>query len=135
MPASAAVIQQELGVRGGAMDLNAACSGFVYCLIVADGLLRAGMRRVLLIGAETMSRIVDWDDRGTAILFGDGAGAVVLARGTGPLPILGWDGGSDGPLPHILPDQPGHTIEMAGPPVFRPAVRLMCASSRAAPPH
>src|SRR3546814_8369728 len=55
MPASAAVIQQELGVRGGAMDLNAACSGFVYGLIVADGLLRAGMRRVLLIGAETRS--------------------------------------------------------------------------------
>src|SRR3546814_4459668 len=102
MPASAAVIQQELGVRGGAMDLNAACSGFVYGLIVADGLLRAGMRRVLPIGAETMSRIVDWDDRGTAILFGDGAGAVVLARGTGPGRILGWAGGSDGSLRHVL---------------------------------
>ncbi|HEY9559107.1 MAG TPA: beta-ketoacyl-ACP synthase III [Acidimicrobiales bacterium] len=135
MPASAAVIQQELGVRGGAMDLNAACSGFVYGLIVADGLLRAGMRRVLLIGAETMSRIVDWDDRGTAILFGDGAGAVVLERGTGPGRILGWDVGSDGSLRHILHAETGSTIEMDGPEVFRRAVRVMVDSARAALEH
>src|SRR3546814_20811583 len=101
------------------MDLNAACSGFVYGLIVADGLLRAGMRRVLLIGAETMSRIVDWDDRGPAILFGDGAGAVVLERGTGPGRILGWDVGSAGPLSHILHAETGSPLEMDGPEVFR----------------
>ena len=135
MPASASVIQQELGVRGGAMDLNAACSGFVYGLVAADGLLRAGMRRILLIGAETMSRIVDWDDRGTAILFGDGAGAVVLERGTGPGRVLGWDVGSDGSLRHILHAEVGGTIEMDGPEVFRRAVRVMVDSANRALEH
>jgi 3-oxoacyl-[acyl-carrier-protein] synthase-3 len=132
MPASASVIQQELGVRGGAMDLNAACSGFVYGLVVADGLLRAGLRRVLLIGSETMSRIVDWDDRGTAILFGDGAGAVVIERGDGPGRVLGFDLGSDGSLRHILRADLGGTIEMDGPEVFRRAVRVMVDSATAA---
>jgi 3-oxoacyl-[acyl-carrier-protein] synthase-3 len=60
MPASASSVQQALGVTGGAVDLNAACSGFVYGLVAADGFLRAGMQRVLLVGSETMSRIVDW---------------------------------------------------------------------------
>lgn len=132
MPASASVIQQELGVAGGAMDLNAACSGFVYGLIAADGLLRAGMRRVLLVGAETMSRIVDWDDRNTAILFGDGAGAVVMERGDGPGRVLGWDVGSDGSLRHILHAEVGGTIEMDGPEVFRRAVRVMVDSAERA---
>ena len=63
MPASASAIQQALGVRGGAVDLNAACSGFVYGLVAADGFLRSGLERVLLIGSETMSRIVDWEAR------------------------------------------------------------------------
>lgn len=132
MPASASVIQQELGVRGGAVDMNAACSGFVYGLVAADGFLRAGMQRVLVIGSETMSRIVDWDDRGTAILFGDGAGAVVLERGEGPGRILGFDLGSDGSLRHILHAEVGGTIEMDGPEVFRRAVRVMVASAQAA---
>jgi len=132
MPASASVIQQELGVRGGAMDLNAACSGFVYGLVTADGLLRAGLRRVLLIGSETMSRIVDWDDRGTAILFGDGAGAVVIERGEGRGGVLGFDLGSDGSLRHILRADLGGTIEMDGPEVFRRAVRVMVDSANAA---
>ena len=87
-PPSSAV-QHALDIQGGAMDLNAACSGFVYGLVAADGLLRAGMRRILLVGAETMSRMLDWDDRSTAILFGDGAGAVVLERGEGPGRLLG----------------------------------------------
>ena len=132
MPATASVIQQALGVRGGAVDLNAACSGFVYGLVAADGFLRAGMQRVLLIGSETMSRIVDWDDRGTAILFGDGAGAVVIERGDGPGRILGFDLGSDGSLRHILHADVGGTIEMDGPEVFRRAVRVMVDSGRAA---
>jgi 3-oxoacyl-[acyl-carrier-protein] synthase-3 len=132
MPASASVIQQELGVRGGAVDMNAACSGFVYGLVAADGFLRAGMRRVLVVGSETMSRIVDWDDRGTAILFGDGAGAVVLERGDGPGRILGFDLGSDGSLRHILHAEVGGTIVMDGPEVFRRAVRVMVASAQAA---
>lgn len=132
MPASASVIQQALGVRGGAVDLNAACSGFVYGLVAADGFLRAGLQRVLLIGSETMSRIIDWDDRGTAILFGDGAGAVVLERGEGPGRVLGFDLGSDGSLRHILHAEVGGTIEMDGPEVFRRAVRVMVDSARAA---
>src|SRR5690606_33813706 len=129
MPATASVVQQELGVRGGAMDLNAACSGFVYALVTADGLLRAGLERILVIGAETMSRIVDWDDRGTAILFGDGAGAVVIERGEGPGRILGFDLGSDGSLRHILHAETHGTIEMDGPEVFRRAVRVMVDSA------
>ncbi len=129
MPASASVIQHALDVRGGAVDLNAACSGFVYGLVAADGFLRAGLDRVLLIGAETMSRIVDWDDRGTAILFGDGAGAVVLERGDGPGRVLGFDLGSDGSLRHILHADLGGTIEMDGPEVFRRAVRVMVDSA------
>lgn len=132
MPATASVVQQALGVRGGAMDLNAACSGFVYALVTADGLLRAGLDRVLVVGAETMSRIVDWDDRSTAILFGDGAGAVVVERSEGPGRLLGFDLGSDGSLRHILHAPVGGTIEMDGPEVFRRAVRVMVDSAERA---
>jgi 3-oxoacyl-[acyl-carrier-protein] synthase-3 len=135
MPASASAIQLALGVRGGAMDLNAACSGFVYGLVTADGLLRAGLRRVLLIGSETMSTIVDWDDRSTAILFGDGAGAIVLERSDGPGAVRGFDLGSDGSLRHILHADLGGTIEMDGPEVFRRAVRIMVESARRAMEH
>src|SRR3984893_5386270 len=79
-PASAVSIQAGLGLtRGAAFDLQAVCSGFVYGLATADGLLRAGtFKRALVIGAETFSRILDWSDRGTCVLFGDGAGALVL---------------------------------------------------------
>lgn len=132
MPATASVVQQALGVHGGAVDLNAACSGYVYGLVAADGFLRAGMRRVLLIGSETMSRIVDWEDRSTAILFGDGAGALVVERGDGPGRVLGWDLGSDGSLRHILHADLGGTIEMDGPEVFRRAVRIMVESAERA---
>jgi 3-oxoacyl-[acyl-carrier-protein] synthase-3 len=132
MPASASAVQQALGVTGGAVDLNAACSGFVYGLVAADGFLRAGMQRVLLIGSETMSRIVDWEDRSTAILFGDGAGAVVLEQGDGPGRLLGWDLGSDGSLRHLLHADVGGTIEMDGPEVFRRAVRIMVDSAQRA---
>jgi 3-oxoacyl-[acyl-carrier-protein] synthase-3 len=135
MPASASAIQQALGVRGGAVDLNAACSGFVYGLVAADGFLRAGLERVLLVGSETMSRIVDWEDRATAILFGDGAGAVVLERGEGPGGVLGFDLGSDGSLRHILRADYGGTIEMDGPEVFRRAVRVMVESAERAMAH
>ena len=88
-PATATRIQAELGMtRGAAFDVQAVCSGFVYGLSVADSFLRCGaMRRVLVVGAETFSRILDWKDRGTCVLFGDGAGAVVLeaeeVRGNG----------------------------------------------------
>ena len=79
-PASATIVQANLGCRGGiAFDLAAVCSGFLYALTTADALLRGGnARRALVIGAETFSRILDWEDRTTCVLFGDGAGAVVL---------------------------------------------------------
>ena len=79
-PATATIVQNNLGCRGGiAFDVAAVCSGFLYALTTADALLRGGnARRALVIGAETFSRILDWDDRTTCVLFGDGAGAVVL---------------------------------------------------------
>ncbi|MEI6641372.1 MAG: beta-ketoacyl-ACP synthase III [Novosphingobium sp.] len=79
-PASATIVQHALGCRGGmAFDVAAVCSGFLYALGTADALLRTGAaKRALVIGAETMSRLLDWDDRTTCVLFGDGAGAVVL---------------------------------------------------------
>jgi 3-oxoacyl-[acyl-carrier-protein] synthase-3 len=79
-PASAVAVQAALGItQGAAFDLQAVCSGFVYGLATADGLLRAGVhKRALVIGAETFSRILDWNDRGTCVLFGDGAGAIVI---------------------------------------------------------
>lgn len=79
-PATATIIQEKLGMRhGAAFDVQAVCSGFIYGLHVANALLKSGgAKRALLIGAETFSRILDWTDRGTCVLFGDGAGAVVL---------------------------------------------------------
>ena len=79
-PATAVSIQAGLGIKhGAAFDLQAVCSGFVYGMATVDGLLKAGMaKRALMIGAETFSRILDWTDRGTCVLFGDGAGAVVM---------------------------------------------------------
>ena len=79
-PASAVAVQAALGItQGAAFDLQAVCSGFVFAMATVDGLLRAGVhKRALVIGAETFSRILDWNDRGTCVLFGDGAGAVVM---------------------------------------------------------
>jgi 3-oxoacyl-[acyl-carrier-protein] synthase-3 len=79
-PATAVSVQAGLGItQGAAFDLQAVCSGFVYALATVDGLLRTGtFKRALVIGAETFSRILDWEDRGTCVLFGDGAGAVIL---------------------------------------------------------
>jgi 3-oxoacyl-[acyl-carrier-protein] synthase-3 len=84
-PATATKVQQRLGMKGGfAMDVQAVCSGFVYALATADNFIRVGQaQRALVIGAETFSRILDWKDRNTCVLFGDGAGAVVLEAGEG----------------------------------------------------
>jgi 3-oxoacyl-[acyl-carrier-protein] synthase-3 len=84
-PATAVNIQNRLGISGGfAFDVQAVCSGFVYAMTTADAYIRSGMaKRVLVIGAETFSRILDWKDRTTCVLFGDGAGAVVLEAGEG----------------------------------------------------
>lgn len=85
-PSAAVSVQQKLGMNhGAAFDLQAVCSGFVYALAQADAVIRAGQaKRVLVIGAETFSRILDWTDRATCVLFGDGAGAVVLSSETQP---------------------------------------------------
>ena len=79
-PSTACLVQHRLGANGcGAFDVNAACSGFLYALSIADAFIRAGIHRtILVVGAETLTRMIDWDDRGTCVLFGDGAGAVVL---------------------------------------------------------
>jgi 3-oxoacyl-[acyl-carrier-protein] synthase III len=85
-PSSACLVQKELGIAGcPAFDVQAVCSGFVYAMTIADSMIRTGAaRRALVIGAEVFSRILDWNDRGTCVLFGDGAGAVVLARDDRP---------------------------------------------------
>jgi 3-oxoacyl-[acyl-carrier-protein] synthase-3 len=85
MPATAARVQAAIGMHSGfAFDVQAVCSGFVYALAIADNFIRAGQaERVLVIGAETFSRIMDWEDRSTCVLFGDGAGAMVLEAGSG----------------------------------------------------
>ncbi len=133
-PASATQVQHALGCNGCvAFDVAAVCSGFLYALGVADSLLRTGMaQRALVIGAETFSRILDWDDRSTCVLFGDGAGAVVLeARdvaddGPGLLATrLHADGAHNGLL--YVDGGPSSTgtvghVRMKGPEVFRHAV-------------
>src|SRR5574337_821689 len=89
-PSTACVLQDRLHARrAAAMDISAACSGFVYGMAVADGLLRLGtMRTALLVGAESLSKIVNWKDRNTCVLFGDGAGAVALRGDEGERGIL-----------------------------------------------
>lgn len=131
VPASASTVQHELGLSCGAFDLNAACSGFAYGLVAAHGFIDAGMSRILVIGAETLSRITDWDDRNTAILFADGAGAVALQAVDGPGELLAWDLGSDGSLRHILDADIGGYLKMDGREVFRRAVRVMVSSAEA----
>ena len=131
VPATASAVQEALGLRCGAFDLNAACSGFVYGLATAAGMIATGMDNVLLIGSETLSRITDWDDRATAVLFGDGAGAVVVKSTEDEGTLLGWDLASDGTLRKYLYCDTGAYIFMEGKEVFRRAVRVMVDSAEA----
>ncbi len=126
---TAATVQNELGLRCGAFDVNAACSGFVYGLVTAHGLIAMGARKVLLIGTDSLSRITDWDDRNTAVLFGDGSGAVVLEAVEGPGQLLAWDLDADGSLGRLLWAEIGGFIHMEGKEVFRRAVRIMVDSA------
>lgn len=135
-PATACKVQQQLGMTGGfAFDIQAACSGFLYALSVADAYITQGrVHRVLVIGAETLSRIVDWSDRNTCVLFGDGAGAVVLEGSadktdSGILSVLLR---SDGRYRDLLLSSGGVSrtqtagfIHMEGREVFRHAVENM----------
>ncbi|MGM0400611.1 MAG: beta-ketoacyl-ACP synthase III [Chloroflexota bacterium] len=141
-PATACQVQNGLGaVHAGAFDLNAGCSGFVYALTIGEQAIASGANDlVLVIGADTMSRVTNWQDRSTCVLFGDGAGAVLLRASNGPTGIvstlLGSDG-SGGDLLHIPAGgsaQPTsqetvekglHTLQMNGRQVFRFAVRMM----------
>ena len=132
VPGTSATVQDALGIAGGAFDLNAACSGFVYGLVTAHGIVLAGAKRILLVGAETLSRITDWDDRTLAVLVGDGAGAVVLEATDGPGQLLAWDLGADGSLRHLLKCDTGGYLYMNGKEIFRHAVRAVVESSRAA---
>lgn len=142
-PSTACVVQDKIGAkRAAAFDISAACAGFVYGLAVADGLLRSGIyRHILLIGAETLSKVLDWTDRNTCVLFGDGAGAVLLQRSTGEPGVLSthlysdgtkWDqllipgGGSRYPLSADVLAQNLHKIKMtSGNEVFKIAVRSL----------
>ncbi|MCH1568280.1 MAG: ketoacyl-ACP synthase III [Alphaproteobacteria bacterium] len=134
-PATAALVQQKLGIsHGAAFDVQAVCSGFIYGLSVASAMIESGQaRRALLIGAETMTRLLDWSDRATAVLFGDGGGAVVLeetelAAADEPH-IVGSYLRSDGNLKDLLyvdggPSTTGTTgkLRMQGREVYRHAV-------------
>ena len=129
VPATSATVQHGLGLRCGAFDVNAACSGFVYALITGHGLVAMGMKRILVIGTDTLSRITDWTDRNTAILFADGSGAAVIEATSGPGQLLGWDFDADGSLEDLLYAEIGGTLHMEGKEVFRRAVRIMVESA------
>lgn len=130
-PASAVRVQAALGAGGFAYDVSAACSGFVYALSLADNAIRLGQaRNALVIGSEVYSRILNWQDRTTCVLFGDGAGAILLQRGEPDGPgILSTHLHSDGALANLLyvdgavgmPEKSGHLM-MNGREVFRHAV-------------
>jgi len=131
-PSCACLAQVKMGLTCPAFDVNAACSGFVYALSVAHGLLAIGAERLLVIGAETLSRITDWDERGVAVLVGDGAGAVVLEAVDGPGQLLSWVLGADGSLRHLLKCDHGGYLYMDGKEIFRKAVRVVVDSAEQA---
>lgn len=130
VPATSATVQHGLGLRCGAFDVNAACSGFVYAMVAAHGLIAMGSKRILVIGTDSLSRIVDWTDRNTAILFADGSGAAILERTTGDGQLLGWDLDADGSAEQILYSEIGGFVQMDGKEVFRRAVRIMVDSAK-----
>lgn len=131
MPATACEVQAALGGTGAALDVNAACAGFVHALVLAAGLTALGTDRVLVIGAETMSRIVDPDDRNTAVLFGDGAGAVVVDRAERS-DLLAHVLGNDPDGRHLITAPSGGPLAMEGREVFRRAVRVVVDSGEEA---
>jgi 3-oxoacyl-[acyl-carrier-protein] synthase-3 len=134
-PSSACLLQSKLGIKGGAaFDVQAVCSGFVYALSIADKFIRSGQNKcALVVGAEVFSRILDWNDRSTAVLFGDGAGAVVLKANATP-GILGSVLRADGSQAGML-SVPGTVcggkvrgtpfVQMDGQGVFKFAVRVL----------
>jgi 3-oxoacyl-[acyl-carrier-protein] synthase-3 len=149
IPHTGAFVGDGLGLRCGSFDMNVGCAGFIYAMVTGAALLQAGnLTHVLVIGSETLSRIVDPRDRATCILFGDGAAGVVLAPTTDDGPgILGWDMGCDGSAAGLLGIPAGGSrlpatpetideglqyIKMQGQEVFRRAVRAVVDSARIA---
>jgi len=147
-PATACLVQDRLGARGAAcFDLEAGCTGFLYALTVADQFISSGRyRNALVVGVELLSRITDWEDRSTCVLFGDGAGAVVLGPARAGRGILACHLGSDGGGAHLLCQPAGgsrlpataetvaqrlHCIHMNGSEVFKFAVKVMSQASLA----
>lgn len=145
-PATAIFVQARLGAhQAAAMDLAAACSGFIYGLAMADMMIAAGKyKNILVIGAESMSHMTDWEDRNTCVLFGDGAGAAVVTPSNGDAGIISTYLGSDGRLAHLLCSAGGGTVapmthqnvddrqqylKMAGREVFLHAVKAMSDSA------
>ncbi len=130
VPATASTVQQLLGLRNvGALNINAACSGFIFGLVVSAGLAATGTDRILLVGADTLSRITDWDDRTIAVLVGDGAGAVVIEAVEGPGNLLSHNLQADGSLRHLLSCDLGGYLYMNGKEIFRSAVRVVVESA------
>jgi 3-oxoacyl-[acyl-carrier-protein] synthase III len=143
LPHTGAFISDALGLRCGSFDVSAACAGFVYELVIGASMLQTGYEHVLIVGAETLSRIIDPLDRTTTVLFGDGAGAAVLARSHTDA-LLAWDLGCDGSAASLLEIPAGgsrapttsttvadrrHYLKMAGQQVFRRAVRAVVDSA------
>ena len=125
VPATSSIVQNNLGLSCGAFDLNAACSGFVYGLVTAMQFADSGMQKILLIGSDSLSTFTDWEDRTTCVLFGDGAGAVVIERTSDQPCFLGWDLMADGSAADLLYCEHGGKIIMHGQEVFRRAVIAM----------
>ncbi len=145
-PSVACLVQERLGaVKAAAFDLGAGCSGFVYSLAVAGQMIQNGLYdKILIIGAETLSRIMNWQDRNTCVLFGDGAGAAVVGPVEEGLGVLGIDLGSDGSGAYHLYQPAGgsrrpasaatvaaneHTIHMNGREVFKFAIKILGRTS------
>ncbi len=140
-PSASCYLQAKLGAACGAFDLAAACSGFAYALSVAESFIKSGnYKNILVVGAETITRFIDWKDRGTCVLFGDGAGAAVVSRSKDGHGILASYLGADGTQSEILQIPGGgskfpptaetiatgkHSIKMAGPELFKIAVKTM----------
>ncbi len=137
-PATATKVQSQIGMIGGfAFDMSAACAGFIYAFANADALIRSGQaKRVLVIGAETFSRILDWEDRGSCVLFGDGAGAVILEGQSGDRGILSTDLNSAGQYHDLLYVDGGVStsnssgkLRMKGREVFKHAVEKLAKTA------